>query len=205
MAGGGLLFIIHIIILSIKGREPLNETAAKVLQNANSNLRDDKFTLERRILLYEQDSNKQTNKIHELEKEIIELTLKIEVMEFAPFHLPLPMWMKNEKLVLDYINDEYERVFLSPRGLKKEDYLGKSDFEVWPEKVAEMFREHDAEVLKTGTSFNGREDVVDENGKVTKWRVMKFIRKIPRGVCGVAFPDNGYIETYLNEQRQINQ
>lgn len=200
-AGGGLIFAAHTLLKNIRHNEPLNESAVKVLQNTNSNLQNDKFTLESRIILYEQNSAKQATKIHELEKTIIELKLKIEIMEFAPFHIPLPMWMKNQFHVLDYINDEYEKVFLLPRGLTKEDYLGKTDYEVWPREVADAFALNDAEVLKTGTSFNGREKITDNLGNVSKWRIMKFLRPLPRGVCGIAFPDNGYIEHYLKEHK----
>lgn len=165
---------------------------------------DENFELRQRLNLVESYNAAHIKKIADLERQLFELRHKLEVMEFAPFSIPLPMWMKGPFGVIDFINDEYEETFLKPRGLTRDDYLGKTDFEIWPREVAEEYRKHDQEVMETERTFNGRETVVDNTGKEIKWRVMKFFRKIPRGVVGIAFPDNGYFETYF-QQKNANK
>ena len=173
----------------------LNEYAAQMLK-------DEIFELRQRINLVEGYNAQHIKKIAELERDNFELRHQIEIMKFAPFSIPLPMWMKNSFGVVDFVNDEYEKTFLAPRGLTKEDYLGKTDHAVWPREVAEEYVQNDKEVMQTGKTFNGRETVPDAVGQQAKWRIMKFIRKVPLGVAGIAFPDNGYFEKYFEQKKQ---
>lgn len=189
LAGGAS---IHFAVRK-KDPEALNEYAARMIREENDQLKQE-------INLVNGYNAKHVQEIARLERKVFELQHKIEIMEFAPFSIPLPMWMKNQFGVVDFLNDEYVDTFLKPLGKEKNDYVGKTDFDVWPKAIAEEYRKHDMKVLRTGKVFNSRETVTGPLGQKTKWRVMKFLRKVPRGTVGIAFPDNGYFDIYMDKK-----
>jgi cytochrome b involved in lipid metabolism len=182
------------MVASRRKPEPLNEYAARMIREENDQLKQE-------INVVNNYNAKHVQNIAKLERTVFELQHKIEIMEFAPFSIPLPMWMKNQFGIVDFLNDEYVDTFLKPFGKAKEDYIGKTDFDVWPKEVAEEYRRHDMQVLNDGLVFNARETVIGPLGEKTKWRIMKFLRKVPRGTVGIAFPDNGYFDVYMNQKK----
>lgn len=193
-AGAGIWGIVHYFIK--RGRaEPLDQYAVKLLQ-------DEIFELRQRTNMIEGYNAGHVKKIAELEKENFELKHQIEIMKFAPFSIPLPMWMKNSFGIVDFVNDEFEKAFLLPRGYTKDDYLGRTDHAVWPNEIAKEYRQNDEAVMNTGATFNGREPVPNGIGSEENWRIMIFNRKVPAGVARIAFPDNGYFDVYFKNKKK---
>lgn len=83
---------------------------------------------------------------------------------------PAIAWVKTEEGRHVYLNKTYERTF----GVNQVDFLGKTDFEVWPEQVAEEFRRNDQKILANDQALEVFEEAVDQSGKVTFWQNYKF-------------------------------
>lgn len=82
------------------------------------------------------------------------------------------------------LNDEYEKIFLNPLGIKKEDYIGKRDAEIWPDEFASKFKAVDYTVQRTGGVWVGMEWVI-VNDSAQRWQVIKYPAKVGRSVVGV--------------------
>lgn len=120
------------------------------------------------------------------------MSLKISMFETARQNIPIPIWLKDTNGVMLSLNPAYEEIFLLPRNLTKEDYIGNTDYDVWPKKIADVFSENDRLVYTTGKTWQGTELISDKNGNTHPWHIMKYVRysgdtKI--GVEGIAFPD----------------
>lgn len=125
--------------------------------------------------------------------EIVQLRNKVELLESAHQDLPLPMWLKDSNGIMMALNSEYEETFLIPNGKSKDDYIGKTDFDVWDKTTATIFNNHDKMVFRTGKKFDGVEEVPDINGDKHKWRIIKYVRYSGRtkiGIAGIALPLN---------------
>lgn len=93
-----------------------------------------------------------------------------------------PAWVKvynpdNSEFRMLYINSDYERQYDRTRAL----YLGKTDFEVYPKDIADVYYRHDMQVIQT-KSWNefietGR-DVYRKQGQFVFW---KFFVDLPDG------------------------
>jgi hypothetical protein len=111
-------------------------------------------------------------KIEQLEKSEIELKLEVislrnQLMIFEGSHgdVPVPIWLKDTKGVMLFLNDEYEKVVLHPLGKTKKDYIGKTDYEFWTSvfgkekgaEIAKEFRGNDLDVQKGKRPSNIKE------------------------------------------------
>lgn len=56
---------------------------------------------------------------------------------------PIPMWIKDVYGKMVFINDAYCAIY----GIKKIDYIGKTDADIWPPEVARDFQALDQKVL----------------------------------------------------------
>ena len=74
---------------------------------------------------------------------------------------PAIAWMKDEEGRYAYLNKKYENTF----NVRLADWLGKSDYEVWPSETAERFRQTDRAVMKQGKPIQVIEEIVDPNGQ----------------------------------------
>ncbi len=145
------------------------------------------------------------SKVTELTSEIkifkTEMLFKISLLESAHNDLPIPQWLKDERGVILSINPAYVNIFLKPMGKAESDYKGHTDYEVWPQDVADEFRANDDYVLKSGQPWVGYEVVPDGKGNMVKWQILKYVRRSGNmiiGIAGVAFPSSyeqmmGYI------------
>ena len=84
---------------------------------------------------------------------------------------PAIAWMKDEDGRHVYLNAGFERQF----GVKLEDLRGKTDFELWPREIAEVFRKNDLAVLESGQTQAFTECTVDSDGKTVHWHSFKFL------------------------------
>lgn len=190
--GGAILFAIT------------NKLAAKketpypylTLEGINSDLRLENSGLK-------QENMDLRGKVQATEQRVFILEQRVNLIESVPNDIPLPMWMKDPSGKMEFLNKHYEEIFLKPLGLTTGDYLGKTDYDVWPKEIADVFRIHDREVFERKIVFNGRENITDALGKVTPWRIIKYVRwagPIPVGIAGVAFPDNGAMDEFLKNK-----
>jgi diguanylate cyclase (GGDEF)-like protein/PAS domain S-box-containing protein len=83
---------------------------------------------------------------------------------------PAVAFMKDEAGRFVYLNEPFVRRWIAPG----ESWLGKDDFEVWPEAAARAFREHDRAVLAGGVPVRLTEDTPEADGSVSSWAVHKF-------------------------------
>lgn len=86
--------------------------------------------------------------LQESEKETTTLRHQLMIFEGSHGDIPLPIWLKDTNGVMLYLNDEYERRILQPIGLTKEDYIGRTDFDVWDKHIAQNFVNNDLEVMR---------------------------------------------------------
>lgn len=80
-------------------------------------------------------------------------------------------WLKDEEGRYVFLSRNYEKRF----GVSIKEWLGKSDFEVWPLKLAEEFHKNDQNVLEKNKPLETIEYTVDEDGNKTWWLTHKFI------------------------------
>ena len=117
---------------------------------------------------------------------------------------PAVAWMKDEQGRYVYVNRTFcERFQIGPT-----DWLGRTDFEVWPADVARQFIENDRAVLATGQALETIELTPGDDGSPRHWRVFKFPiqgRGDRRYVGGMAIDvtERQRTEAALREQQSI--
>lgn len=84
-------------------------------------------------------------------------------------HNPSLVFLKDECGRYVYMNAAYQRL-CAPA----EEWRGKTDDDFWTKESAELFRAHDAEVLKSGVTQQFLEDSRDASGKRYCWLCYKF-------------------------------
>lgn len=93
---------------------------------------------------------------------------------------PSLVFMKDETGRYVYLNETYEKHFVHSK-----EWYGKTDFDFWPEKSAELFRANDADVLQSGRVQQFLEDSRDLTGKRYSWLCYKFPFYDSQGRCYV--------------------
>ena len=78
-----------------------------------------------------------------------ELTVAKEFTESILDAIPVPVFVKNEKFETIYANSEFQKFIDMPR----EKFIGKTDYEVYPKNVADLFRKTDIEVFEKDISL----------------------------------------------------
>lgn len=101
------------------------------------------------------------------------------VLEFVKcetrFHVfmdnsPAISWVKDEQGRYAYLSKTYQERMR----VRLEDWLGKTDFELWPPEVAEQFRKNDREALIRGKTVEMTEETPDIDGNRRCWWIFKF-------------------------------
>ena len=86
-------------------------------------------------------------------------------------HSPAVAWMKDEERHYIYMSESY----LKQLGVRLEDRLGKTDFEVYPCAIAEELRKNDQAALAFGPSHRSdRGSPVGPHGEPRIWLAYKF-------------------------------
>jgi PAS domain S-box-containing protein len=122
-------------------------------------------------------------------------------------HSPAIAWMKDESGHMAYVNQVFEHRFR----ITQEQWLGRTDFEVFPHEIARQFQEHDRMVLADGVPKEFVEVAPDPDGILRDWWSFKFPfrdRAGHRYVGGVAIDvtDRKRVEAALHaseEQLQL--
>src|SRR5262245_5542798 len=96
--------------------------------------------------------------------------------------VPAIAWIKNAELRYDWLSASYSRL----HGKTLEDVRGRTDFEIWPEELAQVFRKDDELALRANgpVQFVERAPFVD--GSIAHWLVVKFPMPDETGALGVA-------------------
>ena len=79
-------------------------------------------------------------------------------------------WMKDAQGRHVYLSKSYEKRF----GVRLADWLGRTDFELWPKKVAEQFRKNDRAVLAGRRTIEVTEETTEADGRRSFWWNFKF-------------------------------
>ncbi len=94
---------------------------------------------------------------------------------------PAVAYMKDEHGVFRYVNQP----MLDLTGLTLPEVLGKTDAQIWPAEVANVYREHDQAILAAGRAATLEEiGTPDEDGEPTWWHSTKFPIPGPRKMLG---------------------
>lgn len=125
--------------------------------------------LEKQLEISRQKESEYQNRINTLENQLI-------LFESSHIDIPLPMWMKDTQGKMVFLNRMYEDMFLIPRGYSINDYVGKTDFEVWSEDVAKDFVANDKTVMRTKKHTRVIEKVNDGSGGAFYVDVLKYPR-----------------------------
>jgi diguanylate cyclase (GGDEF)-like protein/PAS domain S-box-containing protein len=100
----------------------------------------------------------------------IEKALQDAESRFQAFmdHLPVCAWVKNEEGRHEFLN----RVYAEKFGIR--EWLGKRDEDLWPQELAQRFRESDLQVGRTGQSMVYEQTVARPGAEEGYWLVHKF-------------------------------
>ena len=145
-----------------------------------------------RLTQIEDENRTLRHRIAQLERENYTLLHNIALLESAHQDLPLPMWLKDKDGRMLAVNLAYEKSFLQPIGKTRQDYINQTDFDIWPDEVAERYRSHDRTVMNTGEPLYFREEM-QLNDEVEPVMVLKYPRSVAGivvGVAGIALPCN---------------
>ena len=88
---------------------------------------------------------------------------------------------------LSYMKDSAGRfVFYNRRmnelfGVKGDEWIGRTDHDVWPEEIADQFRRHDLEVMAGGVPVELTEMTTDKGEGRFDWKSFKFVFKQQSG------------------------
>ena len=92
------------------------------------------------------------------------------------------------------LNDEYCRTFKRCR----EDYIGKTDAEVWDIESAKLFAENDKKTLNSQLGYSIDYDGEVDDTIIIKWRI-PGITSGENYIAGIAVPYN-----FINDVKQTN-
>jgi len=109
----------------------------------------------------------------------LELELRLSEERFRTFmnHAPFLTFIKDEQGRFLFYNQRMAERF----GISLDAWLGKNDFEIWPEPIARTMNANDREVMASGEPIERHEETVDRDGAVTTWKVHKFAWRNARG------------------------
>lgn len=93
----------------------------------------------------------------------IENSLKASVLQMTAIlnNIPDIAWLKDTESRFIAVN----AAFGDASGLSPQDHVGKTDLDIWPEDLANLYRKDDAEVMRSKRSIRVEERLVDYNGK----------------------------------------
>lgn len=76
-------------------------------------------------------------------------------------NIPDMAWLKDKEGNFLAVNEPFARAC----GISKEDLYGKTDFDFWPQELAQRYRDDDEQVMKTGKRKSIEETLVHREGQ----------------------------------------
>lgn len=104
-----------------------------------------------------------------------ELTVAKEFTENVLDAIPAPVFVKNEKYETIYGNSEFQKFIDMPR----EKFIGKTDYEIYPKTVADLFRKTDIEVFEKDISLEFEHTASNARGEPRDLYSKKSLIKLP--------------------------
>ncbi len=106
------------------------------------------------------------------ERKIAENALKESQERFALFmkNSPAIAWIKDNEGRMVFVN----QVFTDTFQISAKEAEGKTDYELWPSKIADQFRRNDTLALQKNKTIETYERAPTPDGKMHDWRVFKF-------------------------------
>jgi diguanylate cyclase (GGDEF)-like protein/PAS domain S-box-containing protein len=83
---------------------------------------------------------------------------------------PMAAFIKDEEGRMVYCN----RALADRFGAIPEDWIGKTDFEVWPREIAEKFHNQDLPVLEQNRAIHYEDRTLGPDGRIVAWDVYKY-------------------------------
>ena len=100
-------------------------------------------------------------------------------LKIPAFDRLLESFLENSAVIAWMKDSEGRHVFLSEnyksRFVATDDWLGKTDFEIWPREIAEYFWQNDLAVLESGRTMEVEEKAINPDGTVSWWLNHKFL------------------------------
>ena len=110
-------------------------------------------------------------------------------------HAPTVAFLKDRLGTYVYVNQPFEQKF----GRCQAECVGKTDYQLFPPEIAQMFKETDHETLKYGKVMESEETIVDAKGERRHWVVFKFPI---RGASGDEFVGGIALDITLRKQAE---
>lgn len=155
----------------------------QVETNRNLMERVDKLEQENRAL--SEANALLTVEVAELKSERDRIANDVEVFESFIRNFPYPAWVKapaqNGQFIMLVLNREYTATF----GKTENEYVGKSDYDVYPPSIADQYTKADRQVLSSGESYI-KHETIEINNKETQVTVVKFRVLLKDGNYGIA-------------------
>ncbi len=109
------------------------------------------------------------------EKEIERLKKRTKILEYLDMvasNLPTPMaWLDINSVVLG-INDQGAKAI----GVSRENYIGKTAYEIYPRRIADHIKRHDEEVIRRGIPLSQEESIIDATtGQLNTLMLLKHL------------------------------
>lgn len=125
--------------------------------------------------------------LKEVTKELIFIKEKLVQLTASSKDVPHPTWIKDEKLRVVHLNDAYERFFLTPLDIMRQDVEGTTDDYIWGSDEVKLIEK---KVIMSRTSMTR---VVSKSSPISKEKVKWVVEVWPWylgtqviGVNGVA-------------------
>lgn len=106
------------------------------------------------------------------ERKRIERELRDSEERFRLFmdNSPTIVWIKDDRGRYVYVNKNCENRY----GIRSEDWIGKTDAELWVPEIAESFRKNDLAVMEAGQPMEIVEEAGETDGSRSFWLSSKF-------------------------------
>ncbi|MDO9528964.1 MAG: PAS domain-containing protein, partial [Syntrophales bacterium] len=100
-------------------------------------------------------------------------------------YMPAVVYIKDKEYRYVMVNSQFEELF----DVRKQEIVGKTDYEIFPEKIAAQFRTNEVRIFKERQSIQVEESVSQKDG-IHTYLSVKFPlydeRESVRGLCGIA-------------------
>lgn len=181
LGGGGL-----VKLLDLYFRERRLTDAQKV-EKKETDLLEDERIINLVVKSIAQQRDDALRQIRELNIRIENMAIEIQGLRLAQGRDPFPRWIVDSTGKYQFVNANFEEIFLRPQGLSAYDVINKQHEDIWPPEVAKTLHELD----------NKAKERYDGRAKTTMTLLDKIVTvyKLPirHGATGVVLAFEGWI------------